>query len=65
MGGMIEEILKNKEELLIKLLDVLEGKEAKAKVNLDGVEFNLGESKVRLEGTLEFTFVPYEKGKKK
>lgn len=65
MAGMIEEILKNKEELLLRLLDVLEGKEAKARVNLDGIEFDVGKSKVKLEGTVEFTFVPYEKGKKK
>ncbi|MEE9405955.1 MAG: hypothetical protein V3V26_00955 [Candidatus Aenigmarchaeota archaeon] len=60
---MIEEIMKNKEDLLIKLLDVLEGREAKASVNLEGVEFMLGKSKIKLGGKVEVSFLPY--GKKK
>lgn len=60
--GVVEEIIKNKEELIIKLLDVVSGKEATARVNLDGVAFNVGTSKVRLEGQVTFTLVP---GKKK
>ncbi len=63
MGDMIEEIMKNKEDLLIKLLDVLEGREAKASVNLEGVEFMLGKSKIKLGGKVEVSFLPY--GKKK
>jgi hypothetical protein len=61
MSGLIEEILKNKEEILLKLLDVLEGKEARASVNLDGVTFHVGKSKVEMNGKVEFVFVPYEK----
>ena len=63
MGDMVEEIMKNKEDLLIKLLDVLEGREAKASVNLEGVEFMLGKSKIKLGGKVEVSFLPY--GKKK
>ena len=62
--GMIEEVLKNKEELLIKLLEILEGKESRAKINLDGVEFHVGKSAVRMQGTVEITFIPLEKKKK-
>ena len=52
------EILKNKEELVIKLLQILEGKEATARVKLDGVKFNIGNIKVKLDGEVDFTFVP-------
>jgi len=64
MGDIIKDIMKNKEDLLIKLLDVLEGREAKAAINLDGLEFMLGESKIRLGGKVEVSFLPYTKKKK-
>lgn len=59
--GVVEEIIKNKEELLIKFLDVLSGKEATARVNLDGVKFNVGSAKVTLEGQVNFTVVAKDK----
>ena len=58
--GVIEEVLKNKEEILVALLKVLEGKESRARVNLDGVKFNIGKSTVKMEGEIELTFVPLE-----
>ena len=58
--GIIEEILKNKEEILIKLLQLMEGKESRAKIDLDGVEFHVSNSTVRMKGTVELTFVPIE-----
>lgn len=58
--GVIEEILKNKEEILVKLLELIEGKEAKATVNLDGIEFHIGKSAVKLKGNVELTFVPFD-----
>jgi hypothetical protein len=58
--GVIEEVLKNKEEILVGLLKVLEGKESRARVNLDGVKFNVGKSTVRMEGEIEFTFIPLD-----
>ena len=61
--GVIEEIIKNKEEILVAFLKVLEGREAKAKVNLDGVKFKVGKSAVKMEGVVEFTFVPLEEKK--
>jgi hypothetical protein len=61
--GIIEEIVTNKEELLLKFIDVLSGKEATARVNLDGVQFNVGNTKVKLEGKVNFTVVAG--GKKK
>jgi hypothetical protein len=64
MGGIIEEILRNKEDILVALLKVIEGKESRARVKLDGVKFNVGNSSVRMEGAVEFTFVPIEDKKK-
>lgn len=58
--GVIEEVLKNKEEILVGLLKVLEGKESRARVNLDGVKFNIGKSTVKMEGEIEFTFIPLD-----
>ena len=58
--GVIEEVLKNKEESLVALLKVLEGKETKARVDLDGIKFKIGSSAVKMEGSVEFTFVPLE-----
>lgn len=63
MGGVVKELMKNKEDLLIKLLDVLEGREARASINLEGVEFLLGDSKVKLGGKVEVSFLPYSKKK--
>lgn len=63
--GVLEEVVKHKEELLIKFLRIIEGKEAKAKVNLDGIEFKIGETAIKLNGLVEFTVVPFEKEKKK
>lgn len=62
--GIVEEILKNKEEILINLLRVMDGKEATAKVNLDGVKFKVGEATVKLDGEISFTLVPGTKKKK-
>lgn len=62
--GVMEEILKNKEELILNFLNVVSGKEASAKVNLDGVAFNVGKSKVKLEGAVTFTLIPEAKRKK-
>lgn len=62
--GLVEEIIKNKEELLVKFLSIIEGKETKANVNLDGIEFKVGKTSVQLNGSVEFTVVP-SFGKKK
>ncbi|MCD6496499.1 MAG: hypothetical protein J7K54_04480 [Candidatus Aenigmarchaeota archaeon] len=59
--GFIEEIVKNKEELLVKFLSIIEGKETSANVSLDGITFDIGGTKVKLEGNVEFTVVPKKK----
>lgn len=58
--GVIEEIIKNKEDILVAFLKVLEGKEARAKVSLNGVKFKAGKSAVKMEGEIIFTFIPIE-----
>lgn len=59
--GVLEEILTNKEELLVALLKVLEGKETKATLDLNGVTFKVGQSKVVMEGSIKLSFVPLAK----
>jgi hypothetical protein len=56
--GFKEEVMKNKEEVIIKILEVLQGKEATARIKLDGVKFNMGGVAIKLNGEVDFTFVP-------
>jgi hypothetical protein len=58
--GVLEDMVKNKEEFLEKLLEILEGKETRTKINLDGVEFKIGKSKIKVHGNVEFIIVPFE-----
>ena len=63
---MVDELLKNKEEILIKVLQFLEGKEAATKLNLNGLQFSLGGTMVKLNGQVEITVVKQAgSGKKK
>lgn len=61
--NVLEEIINNKEELIMKVLQILEGKETKTKLSLDGVQFSVGNSKVKVDGSVEFTIVPFAKKK--
>ncbi|HLD41923.1 MAG TPA: hypothetical protein VJB06_02720 [archaeon] len=62
---LVDELLKNKEEILIKVLQFLEGKEATTKLNLDGMQFSLGGTLVKLNGEVEVTVVKQVASKKK
>ena len=62
--GFVEELLKNKEDLLLKFLSIMEGKETKANVDLNGVEFKVGKTKVQLSGSVQFTVIPSSRKKK-
>jgi len=62
--GLIEEILKNKEEIIVKLISLMEGKETKARINLDDVEFNIGSTKIMLSGAVDIDVIPQKKKKK-
>jgi len=53
---MIEELLGKNTELIAKILDIIEGKEVSTKLNLDGVTFNVGKTKIKLNGEVEFSF---------
>lgn len=61
--GFVEELLKNKEELLVKFLSIVEGKETSANVSLDGIKFDVGGTEVKLDGNVQFTLVPPKKKK--
>ena len=63
MGSIFEEIVKNKEQLILKILDIIEGREARTKVNLDNVELNVGNVEIRVNGSLEFVVAPVKKKK--
>ncbi|MBI4173298.1 MAG: hypothetical protein HY519_01115 [Candidatus Aenigmarchaeota archaeon] len=59
------DLIRDKEQLMNAVLKVLEGKEAKATLNLDGVHIHLGTSSVELNGKVQMTFIPGEPAKKK
>lgn len=61
--GVLEELVKNKEDLILTFMKIIEGKEAKAKINLDGVKFMAGETEVELDGSVTFTVVPFKEKK--
>lgn len=61
---IIEEILKHKEELILKFLNLLEGKETSAKINLDKLKFKIGDVDIRIDGEIEFTLIPPKKKEK-
>ncbi|HLD57352.1 MAG TPA: hypothetical protein VJA47_03545 [archaeon] len=61
----MEELLKNKEQLLLKALEFMEGKETSTKLNLSGIQFSLGNTQVKLSGEVEITLVRQKEGKKK
>jgi hypothetical protein len=64
MASPLEQILRNNEELIVSFLKILEGRETKARANLDGIMFRIGKTDVLVNGTVEFTIVP-PKSKKK
>ena len=61
MGGI--EILKNKEELIPKILQILEGKETKVDLDLDGITFRIGDIRLGLKGRVEVTVFPKTKSR--
>ncbi len=62
---IVEELIKNKEEILIKVLQFMEGKEASTKLNLNGIQFKVGGTLVKLNGEVEIALLKEEEGKKK
>ncbi|HJW97065.1 MAG TPA: hypothetical protein VJ485_02780 [archaeon] len=64
MANSLEQILRNNEDLIIRFLEILEGKETKAKVNLDGISFKVGKTDVLVSGMVEFTVMPQKKKKR-
>ncbi len=61
--GIVEEIVANKEEFISKIIGMLEGRETNTKLNLDNIEFKVGEAKVRVNGKVEVSIAPFAKKK--
>lgn len=59
--GFFEDLLEDNIELLQKLVTLMEGKEAKADIKLDGVKFDVGQTEVKLGGTVKVTIVQKKK----
>ncbi|MBI4163442.1 MAG: hypothetical protein HY512_01150 [Candidatus Aenigmarchaeota archaeon] len=62
---ILQELLKNKEQMLLKVLDYMEGRETSTKLNLSGMQFNLGNTLVKLNGEVEITVVRQKQEPKK
>jgi hypothetical protein len=61
--GVFDEVVKNKEELMLKFFNILQGREAKTKLMLDGIELDFGKGKIKVDGSVELTFTPLSKKK--
>ncbi|MBI2675889.1 MAG: hypothetical protein HYX24_05495 [Candidatus Aenigmarchaeota archaeon] len=48
-------------DFLESVAKLLERRQGKASLSLDGMQFRIGKSKVRVDGNLEVTFLPLEK----
>jgi len=64
MNEAIEKFLQENSDVLIKILQILEGKSASARFKLDGVQFEIGDAAVELSGEVDLKFVP-QKGAEK
>jgi hypothetical protein len=59
----LEQILKNNEDLILRFLDILQGRKTKAKVNLDGIRFKVGKTDIEVNGMIELSINPKGKGR--
>jgi len=53
--GIFEELLEKKGDIIVKLLDIIEGREVKTKMELSGVELKFGKTDIKLDGEIIFT----------
>jgi len=60
-NSILDQLLGNKEEIIIKVLQILEGKEAKTKFNLEGLKLKLGTFDIKLGGHIEVSVIPKKK----
>jgi hypothetical protein len=65
MSGSVEKFLQENSSVIMKVLQVLEGKSATARVKLDGIQFELGDAAIELSGEVDLKFVPEKKPVKK
>lgn len=62
---LVDELIKNKEEILIKILQFLEGKEAATKISLHDMKFTVSNMLVKLNGEIEVSAMRLDVDKKK
>lgn len=62
--GIIDALFKNKEELVSKIISLLEGKETVIKIDLSKTTMNVGKTKIELNGEIELKILPFTKKKK-
>jgi len=64
MAGVVEEIIKNKEEIIEKVITLLEGKETNTSLNLDNIKFTIAKNiEITVDGKINFTITPLKKKK--
>lgn len=63
--SLVDELVKNKEELLLKALQFMEGKEASTKINLDDIKFTIGNLSIKFKGEIEVSVMKLPEAKKK
>jgi hypothetical protein len=51
------------EEFVMKILKFLEGKQTKTEINLDGIELDVGDSKIKVDGRIDLKLTPIRKKK--
>jgi len=55
MVSLIKELLEENGSLLEKIMVLLEGREARADINLNGMELKAGKTRVKLAGVIKVT----------
>ena len=65
MNEIIEKFLQDNSEIIMKVVRVLEGKSATARIKLDGIQFKVGDATIGLSGEVDLKFVPQKGAKEK
>ncbi len=64
MSNLIEKFLEDNSDVIVKVLRILEGKSASARIKLDGMQFDIGDSKIEIRGEIDLVFIPDKKKSK-
>lgn len=58
---VVKTLVKTEEDLIMRVLDVIAGRETSAHVNLKGVRFMAGKTEVKLDGDITVAVTPVKK----